>query len=261
MERKGRVAVALVDPTMLPTLVRKWPWFTDFIGGEQGSRGKRGKNTEMNPYAILLVDDHVIVREGIKRMIEESPDLKVVGEAGNGIDLLRQLKTSRVDMVVLDISMPNLGGIEAAKEIKKTHPHVKVLILTMHKSKELLNHAISNGADGYMLKEESEKELYFAIDKIRQGGVYISPHLAEELTDGYVSLCRGTFNRASQVLTRREREIVKLIADGKSSREIGKALFISVRTVENHRSSIMKKMGVKRVVDLIKEAIQKGFIS
>jgi DNA-binding NarL/FixJ family response regulator len=215
----------------------------------------------MNTYAILLADDHIIVRRGIRRMIEEDPDLEVVGEAGDGIDLLRLLRESRADMVILDISMPNLGGIEAAKEIKKTHPHIKVLILTMHKGKELLHHAISNGADGYMLKEESEKELYSAIGKIRQGGVYISPHLAEELTDDYVNLCRGTFNQASQILTRREKEILKFIADGKSSREIANTLFISVRTVENHRSSIMDKMGVKRMVDLIKDAIQKGYIS
>jgi DNA-binding NarL/FixJ family response regulator len=215
----------------------------------------------MSAYAILLADDHTIVRRGIKRMIEENPDLEVVGEAGDGIDLLRLLRESRADMVILDISMPNLGGIEAAKKIKKTHPHVKILILTMHKGKELLHHAISNGADGYMLKEESEKELYSAIGKIRQGGVYISPNLAEELTDDYVNLCRGTFNRASQVLTRRERQILKLIADGKSSREIASALFISIRTVENHRSSIMEKMGVKRTVDLVKDAVKKGYIS
>jgi DNA-binding NarL/FixJ family response regulator len=215
----------------------------------------------MSTYAILLADDHIIVRRGIKRMIEETPDLEVVGEAGDGIDLLSLLRKSRANMVILDISMPNLGGIEATKEIKKTHPHVKVLILTMHKGKELLHHAISNGADGYMLKEESEKELYSAIGKIRQGGVYISPRLAEELADDYADLCHGTFSQASQVLTRREREILKLIADGKSSREIASTLFISVRTVENHRSNIMEKMGVKRMVDLVKDAVQKGYIS
>jgi len=215
----------------------------------------------MSPYGIVLADDHIIVRRGIKRMIEESPDLKVVGEAGDGIDLLSLLRRVRAQMVILDISMPNLGGLEAAKEIKKNHPQVKVLMLTMHKGKELLHHALSNGADGYMLKEESEKGLYSAIEKIRQGGVYISPQLSAELTEDYTDICHGTFNQGLQVLSRREREILKLVADGKSSREIANILFISVRTVENHRSSIMEKMGVKRMVDLVKVAVQKGYIS
>ncbi len=215
----------------------------------------------MSTYGIVLADDHTIVRRGIKRMIEENPDLEVVGEASDGIDLLRLLRKTRADMVLLDISMPNLGGIEAAKEIKKTHPHVKVLILTMHKGKELLHHALSNGADGYMLKEESEKELYSAIGKIRRGGVYVSPCLTEELASDYADICHGAFSQASQILTRREREILKFIVDGRSSREIADTLFLSVRTVEHHRSSIMEKMGVKGIVDLVKEAVRKGYTS
>jgi DNA-binding NarL/FixJ family response regulator len=215
----------------------------------------------MGSYGIVLADDHVILRQGIKRMIEEDPNLEVVGEAGNGIDLLCLLKTVRTDMVILDISMPKLGGIEAAKEIKKIRPRVKILMLTMHKGRELVHHALSNGADGYMLKEESNKELYSAIEKIRKGGVYLSPLLTEEVAEDYIAMCRGTLDEGLQVLTRREREILKLVADGKSSREIANTLFISVHTVEHHRSSIMEKMGVKRMVDLVKEAVQKGYIS
>lgn len=215
----------------------------------------------MSSYHIVLADDHIIVRQGIKKMIEEDFDLKVIGEASDGLELLSLLKKLKAHMVIIDISMPNLGGIEATQEIKKHYPEVKILILTMHKSRELLHHTISSGADGYMLKEESEKELYSAIEKIRQGGVYVSPHLSEELTEDYISLCRGIPNHPSELLTKREREVLKLIADGKSSREIANLLFISVRTVENHRANIMDKMGVKKTADLVKHAIQQGLIS
>lgn len=215
----------------------------------------------MKPYRIVLADDHIIVRQGIKRMIEERSDLEVIGEASDGAELLGLLRKLRTHMVIVDISMPNLGGIEATQEIKKIYPKVKVLLLTIHKSKEILHHAISNGADGYMVKEESEKELYSAIAKIRQGGVYISPHLSEELTEDYIDTCRGTLNPSLERLTKREREILKFIADGKSSREIANLLFLSVRTVENHRANIMEKMGVKNAADLVKHAVQKGYIS
>jgi DNA-binding NarL/FixJ family response regulator len=215
----------------------------------------------MSSYRIVLADDHVIVRQGIKRMIEEKSELKIIGEASDGLELLSLLKKLKAHMVIIDIAMPNLGGIEATQEIKKNYPEVKILILTMHKSKELLHHAIFNGADGYMLKEESEKELYSAIEKVRQGGVYISPNLSEELTEDYICLCRGLSNHPSEILTKREIEILKLIVDGKSSREIANHLFISIRTVENHRANIMEKMGVKKTVDLVKHAIQKDFVS
>jgi DNA-binding NarL/FixJ family response regulator len=215
----------------------------------------------MSSYRIVLADDHVIVRQGIKRMIEEESDLKVIGEVSDGLELLSLLKKLKAHMVIIDIAMPNIGGIEATKEIKKHYPEVKILILTMHKSRELLHHAIFNGADGYMLKEESEKELYSGIEKIRQGGVYISPCLSEELAEDYTSLCRGIPNHPSELLTKREREILKLIADGKSSREISNLLFISTRTVEKHRANIMEKMDAKKTADLVKHAVQKGLIS
>ena len=214
----------------------------------------------MSTYRIVLADDHIIVRQGIKRMLEDSPELEVIGEASDGIELIGLLGKLRAHLVIVDISMPNLGGIEVTQEIKKTYPKTKVLILTMHKGKELLHHAISNGADGYMLKEESEKELHLAIEKIRQGGVYISPHLSQELTEDYIDTCRGTLNPSLERLTKREREILKFIADGKSSRDIANSLFISVRTVENHRANMMEKMGVKKTGDLIKHAIRNGYL-
>lgn len=134
-------------------------------------------------YHIVLADDHVLLREGLKRVLEEKNDLKVVGEAKDGLEVLAILDKLASHMVILDISMPNLGGIEATHRIKRLHPGVKVLILTMHKSKEYLQHAIAAGADGYLLKEDANTDLFSAIERIRRGEVYVSPHLFEEGAD------------------------------------------------------------------------------
>jgi len=164
-------------------------------------------------------------------------------------------------MVILDISMPNLRGIEATREIKMIYPDMKVLILTMHKNKEYLYHAISAGAEGYLLKEDADTELFSAIKTIRQGGIYISPLLSEELTDDLVQICRGSGKPSFDPLTTREREVLKLIAEGKSNKEIANLLFISVRTVQCHRANIMEKLNLKKTADLVKYAIRKGYIS
>ncbi len=215
----------------------------------------------MYPYRIVLADDHIMLRQGIKRIIGEVADLEVIGEASDGLQLLSLLKKLTPHMIILDISMPNLRGIEATREIKTICPDVKVLILTMHKSKEYLYHAISSGAEGYLLKEDTDTELLSAIKKIRQGGIYISPLLSEELTDDLVQICRGSGKLPLERLTTREREVLKLIAEGKSSKEIANLLFISVRTVQHHRAHIMEKLNLKRTTDLIKYAIRKGYTS
>ena len=171
-------------------------------------------------YRIVLAEDHALVREGIKKIVEDFADLQVVGEVGDGLQLLELLKTLTADMVILDISMPKMSGIEAAKEIKRRYPQVKVLILTMHKKKEYLNDAIAAGVDGYLLKEDVAKELGSAIDKIRQGQTYISPLLSNEMTSLFVQSRRVVPEKPEEPLTPREIEIIKLIAEGKSSREI-----------------------------------------
>ena len=215
---------------------------------------------KVSPYRIVLADDHVILRQGIKKMIEEVADLKVVGETSDGLELLNIVKDLTPNMVILDISMPNLRGIEATREIKTICPDVKVLILTMHKDMELLHHAVSAGADGYMLKEDSDMELFSAIEKVRQRGIYISRLLSRELLDDWVQTCRGrNYKPPVERLSTREREVLKLIAEGKTSKEIADLLYISVRTVENHRANITKKLGLKRTADLVKYAIRKGY--
>lgn len=214
-------------------------------------------------YRIILAEDHVLVRQGIGKIIEDIGDLKVVGEVRDGLQLLKLLRELPVEMVILDISIPGLSGIEATKEVKKGFPGVKVLILTMHKKREYLNDAIAAGADGYLLKEDAARELISAIDTIRHGGFYISPLLANEMANLYVQSQRAVQARTltESPLTPREIEVIKLIAEGKSSKEIAELLYLSFRTIQNHRTKIMKKLNLRKSADLIKYAIQKGYVT
>jgi DNA-binding NarL/FixJ family response regulator len=216
----------------------------------------------MNKYRIVLADDHPLFRIGLKRILAESSDLDVVGEAGDGLELMSLLTTVIPDMIIIDISMPNIRGIEAIHEIKIANPELKILVLTMHKDKEYLQQAINAGANGYLLKEDADKELFTAIEKIRQGKFYISPKLTEELTHDWARIHRGNYKPSveHEQLSNREREVLKLIAEGKSSKEISELLFISKRTVERHRANIMAKLNVKKTADIVKYAIQKGYI-
>ena len=210
----------------------------------------------MGTYRIVIADDHRLLRQGIKRIIESETDWQVIGEAGDGLQLLRLLKTVTPDMVLLDISMPNLRGFEAAREIRKSHPEVKILILSMHREEEYLYHAFSSGASGYLLKEDTDRELMTAIEAVRGGEVYISPLLRDRVNR---VLLRGSVNPPEESLTTREREVLKLIVEGKSSKEVADLLYISVRTVEHHRASIMKRLNLNTLPDLVKYAIQKGY--
>lgn len=215
----------------------------------------------MNAYGIVLADDHVMLRNGIKKIIEESDDMEVVAETGDGLELLNLLKNINPHMIILDISMPNLRGIEAAHEIKMVYPEIKIVILTMHKKKEYLYNALSAGADGYLLKDDTGEELLTAITKIRRGGIYLSPILSEELTGELIGFYRNGRKPLDDPLTIREKEVLKLIAEEKSSKEIANLLFISVRTVGHHRASIMKKLNINKIAGLVKYAIQKGYTS
>jgi DNA-binding NarL/FixJ family response regulator len=216
----------------------------------------------MHPYRITLADDHVLLRQGLRRIIEESSELQVIGEAGDGMELIQLLSRFVTDMVVLDISMPKLRGLEAICEIKSRHPQVKVLMLTMHRDKEYLYQSLSSGADGYLLKEDADTELFSAIKKIREGAFYASPSLSKEL-NAYLKTGSGGKDGSSYkgvCLSTREREVLKLIAEGKSSREVAEILYISVRTVDHHRANIMDKLELNKTADLVKYAIQKGYV-
>jgi DNA-binding NarL/FixJ family response regulator len=216
-----------------------------------------------SPFKILLADDHVMFRRGVRSLIQKIEDVEVVGEAGDGLELLHLLKEVHPHLVIMDISMPNLRGLEATREIKILNPEIKVLILSMHKDREYLYHALTAGAEGYLLKEDADGELISAIETLRRGGTFISSLLSNQMADIFVDKfqTRGEPRAVpEEPLTNREREIVKLIAEGKSSKEIGELLFISSRTVQHHRANIMRKLNFKKTADLIKYAIQKGYV-
>jgi DNA-binding NarL/FixJ family response regulator len=216
-----------------------------------------------SPCKILLADDHVMFRRGIRSLIQGIKGVEVVGEASDGLELLRRLRDIKPHLVIMDISMPNLRGLEATREVKMVDPEVKVLILTIHKDREYLYHALKAGAEGYLLKEDADEELISAIETLRQGGTFISPLLAAQMADIFVDKFRAGGERLTapeEPLSTREREVIKLLAEGKSSKEIGELLFISNRTVQHHRANMMRKLNVKKTADLIKYAIQKGYV-
>ena len=208
----------------------------------------------MEPYTIILADDHAMFREGIKKIIERIEGALISGEVNDGLELLELLKKSSPNLVILDISMPNLRGLEAIREIKKTYPKVKILVLTMHKKKEFLRQALRDGADGFLLKEDAGSELIRAVQTVRNGGKYLSALLTNVLTTLAVE------EEKPEVLTKREKEVLKLLAEGKRSKEIAIALYISPHTVRRHRSNIMEKLNFKNLADLVKYAISQSYI-
>jgi DNA-binding NarL/FixJ family response regulator len=215
----------------------------------------------MRTYQIILADDHLMLRHGIKRIIEESEGLVVVGEAGDGLELLEILKKSTPDMVILDISMPKLRGLEATMEIKAMYPEVKILILTMHKNREYLMQALSARTDGYLLKEDTDTQLIAAIESIRQGKIFLSPLISKDLTSNLIDFINRSGKPYEGTLSIREKEVLTLLSEGKSSKEIAELLFISPRTVEHHRASINRKLNIQNIVDLVKYAIREGYTS
>jgi DNA-binding NarL/FixJ family response regulator len=214
----------------------------------------------MTPYRIVLADDHVLFREGIKRIITDLPGVQIMGEAGDGLELLELLTQTVPDMIILDISMPNLQGIEAAHKIKDLYPEVKILILTMHNSKEHLHRAISAGADGYLLKENAYADLIAAIEVIQAGNTYISNLVYGHMVDFFRKQRREWVQRP-KVLSSQERKVLKLISEGNTRKEIAARLDIVVSTVQSHRDNIKKKLNLKTTAELIKYAIQNGYTS
>ncbi|MCK9377847.1 MAG: response regulator transcription factor [Syntrophobacterales bacterium] len=208
----------------------------------------------MNPYTVVLADDHPMFREGIRRIIERIADVVISGEASDGLELLEHLKKSCPDLVILDISMPNLRGLEAIREIKKLYPQVKVVVLTMHRKKEFIRQALADGADGFLLKEDPSGELIRAVQTVQKGEKYLSPLISSDL----ISLTLA--DDQADLLTMREREVLKLLAEGRKTQEIAEVLFISVNTVRRHRYNIMEKLNIKNMAELVKYAISQSYI-
>jgi DNA-binding NarL/FixJ family response regulator len=213
----------------------------------------------MASYRVIIADDHPLFRQGIRSLIEKDADIEVVGEAGDGFELLEMIKRISADLVIMDIAMPKIQGLDATHEVKKVSPQTSVLILTMHNSKQYLYHAMSVGADGYLLKEDAHDDLVTAIRTIQRGKFYISPLVADQVTDLLVLKSRGA-NLDHDPLSPREREVLKLVAEGRSSKEIAQVLFISTMTVQNHRANIKRKLNLRRNTDLIKYALDNGYV-
>jgi len=211
----------------------------------------------MDVCRLVLADDHALFREGLKKILEERTDLKVVGEASDGGELLDLLKRFTPDLILLDICMPNLRGIDVIPEIKKIQPKAKILILTMFREREFVYQSIAMGANGYFLKKDAGPELFSAIDEVRRGKTYVSRHFFEQAAVDWEDFRRGLQKPA---MTPREREILKLIAEGKSNKEIAERLFISIFTVKRHRANITEKLNLKGTSDLVKYAIRNGYI-
>ena len=209
---------------------------------------------------ILLADDHAIVREGIRLILESQPDLTVIGEAATGREAITLVATHNPDVVLMDLTMPDLGGMEATIAIKRDHPEVQVLVLTMHDSQEQFFRLLQVGASGYVLKGGGKSELLSAIRAVAQGGVYLDPTLAKRLVRDHLRRIEAGEQPAQGKLTEREQEVLRLLARGHTSREIAETLFLSPNTVERHRANIMSKLGLHRRADLITYAIRKGLI-
>lgn len=210
---------------------------------------------------VLLVDDHTLLRAGIRLLLESQPDIEIVGESEDGLDAVRKTLELGPDIVLMDIGMPGMNGLEATREIKRCRPETQVLTLTMHENEEYFFQVLSAGASGYVLKRAAPTELVSAIRSVSQGGAFLYPSVARKLVDDYLQRVQGGEEKASyDGLTDREREVLRLIADGRSNQEIAESLCLSSKTVERHRSNIMEKLNIHNRTGLIKYAIRKGLI-
>ena len=211
---------------------------------------------------LLLVDDHPIVLDGIKSHLCAQPDFEVVGDASNGQDALRKAKLTLPDVVLMDISMPHMNGLEAIAGLRKQVPNAKVLVLTMHDNREYIAQVVRSGARGYLLKDSAPAELVGAIKAVYGGEVYFSPSVSKVLIEQMADSQRsGADNPVPQHLTDREREVLSLIAEGLLNKQIADRLGIGVRTIETHRERIMRKLDIHTVAGLTKYAIARGMTS
>lgn len=209
---------------------------------------------------VLLVDDHVILREGIRALLALSRDVEVVGEAGDGQTALERVAELAPDVVLMDIAMPGLDGLEATRRIKDRYKGVKVLILTQHENREYVFPILKAGADGYVLKKAAGTELISAIRAVHEGGTFLYPSVAKTVVEDYLRPDGTISDRRHSRLTDREVEVLKLVAEGYSNQEIADMLCLSVKTVTGHRTNIMEKLDLHSRTELVKYAIRTGLI-
>ncbi|HLC23205.1 MAG TPA: response regulator transcription factor [Dehalococcoidia bacterium] len=215
----------------------------------------------MDKIRILVADDHTLIRRGIVGLLNAQPDMQVVDEAGTGDEAVTKTRTGSFDLVLMDISMPGLGGLEATRAIKKQVPGVQVLILTMHEREDYLFQAVRAGASGYVLKGADIQDLLAAVRSVHRGEVYLFPPVAKKLLLDYLRRVESGEDLSSyDGLTEREREVLQLVAQGKTAAQIAEVIHVSPHTVQSHRDNIMAKLGMHNRAQLVKYAIQKGII-
>jgi DNA-binding NarL/FixJ family response regulator len=212
-------------------------------------------------HRIAIAEDHTILREGLRALLSNEPDFEIIGEAEDGRKAIHCVEELSPDLVLMDLSMPRMDGLTAIKEIKKQSPGIKIIALTVHKTEEYVLQALQAGVDGYVLKDASHSELKMAARKVLAGKRYLSPDVSEKVIAGYLEGKKGKEIKSSWgKLTEREKEILKLIAEGYKNREIADYLCISLKTTEKHRSNLMKKLNIHNAAALTAYAVDKGIV-
>lgn len=215
-----------------------------------------------NVKKVVIAEDQTLVRQGLRALLESEKKLKVVAEAGDGIEAIRCVEKYKPDLILMDLAMPKMSGLSALKDIKNMYPDTKILALTFHSSEEYILEAFKSGADGYCLKKDSRAELLTAIKSISSGKSYISPAISSKVLEGYLEGRKKLKKKTSwETLTQREKEVLKLVGEGYSSIEIGDILCISSKTVDKHRSNIMNKINLHSAAALTAYAVKKGLVT
>jgi len=215
-----------------------------------------------NKYRLLIVEDHTLLRAGLRALLSKDSDIEIVGEAINGRDAIQAVGVLSPHLVLMDLNMPGMNGIEAILDIKRRYPETRVLVLTIHKTEEYIHESLRAGADGYILKDATHEELRVAIRSVLNGKSYLSPDISEKVINGYLGTRNGTTETSMwDTLTHREREVLKLVAEGHPNKYIAEYYCLSVKTVEKHRSNLMKKLDMHNASMLTAYAIEKGLLS
>lgn len=213
------------------------------------------------PLRVVLAEDHTLVRAGLRTLLQQLEQITVVGEAADGREAVALAKAHGPDVILMDITMPGLNGIDATRQVKKELPEVRVVILSMHSSEEHVVQALRAGASGYLLKESAPLELELALRSVGRGETYLSPPISRQVIEGYMQRVTDTTGDALATLSARQREILQLIAEGGSSKAIARRLGLSVKTVETHRAQLMERLQIRDIAGLVRFAIRTGLIS
>jgi DNA-binding NarL/FixJ family response regulator len=216
----------------------------------------------MNKIKVLLADDHTIVRNGIMSLLESYPEVEIVGEAENGAEALQKVKELSPDVLMIDIAMPIMNGIEAAQEVSKHYKQTRSLMLSMHNNEDYILKSVEAGAYGYLLKDTTRDEMLKALQTVAKGEKYFSPSVSNIIVSSYLQKVKDTEKARlkKSKLSKKEKAIVKFIIQGESSREIAEKLSLSIRTVDNHRANMMKRLGVKNAVELVKKVLDEKLV-